>query len=111
MAQDYLERGCDAVMIARAALGNPWIFKEFIAKSEGKIYIPPTDEEVIEVCLKHAKGLMELNGEKAAMVEMRSHAVWYFKNLKNSKSYRLQLVKVNTFAELEEICKAYLNEI
>ena len=110
MAKAYLDKGCDAVMVARASLGNPWIFKELIAKYEGRTYIPPTDQEIIDVCLKHAKGLVKLNGEKSAMVEMRSHAVWYFKNLKNSKSYRLQLVNINTLADLEDICQAYLNE-
>lgn len=107
-ALDYLNRGCDAVMIGRAALGNPWIFKELNAKYQGIEYVPPTDEEIIDVLLLHAEKLIELNGEKSAMVEMRSHAVWYFKHLKNSKQYRLQLVNINSYQELKDICMMYL---
>ena len=109
-AFDYLNRGCDAVMIGRAALGNPWIFKKLIAEYHHLEYIEPTPKEIIDVLLLHAKRLIELNGEKSAIVEMRTHAVWYFKKLKNSKQYRLRLVNINTYDELLNICNEYLQQ-
>lgn len=109
-AFDYLNRGCDAVMIGRAALGNPWIFKKLIAEYHHLEYIEPTPKEIIDVLLLHAKRLIELNGEKSAIVEMRTHAVWYFKKLKNSKQYRLRLVNINTYDELLNICNEYLQK-
>lgn len=109
-AFDYLNRGCDAVMIGRAALGNPWIFKKLIAEYHHLEYIEPTPKEIIDVLLLHAKRLIELNGEKSAIVEMRTHAVWYFKKLKNSKQYRLRLVNINIYDELLNICNEYLQK-
>lgn len=109
-AFDYLNRGCDAVMIGRAALGNPWIFKKLIAEYYHLEYIEPTPKEIIDVLLLHAKRLIELNGERSAIVEMRTHAVWYFKKLKNSKQYRLRLVNINTYDELLNICNEYLQK-
>ena len=104
-----LDLGCDAVMIGRSALGNPWIFKKLGAELNGEIYTEPTKEEVISVLLEHAKGLIEESSEKSAMSQMRTHAVWYFKRLPNSKPYRIRLVGINTLQDLEEICNDYLN--
>lgn len=105
-----LDMGCDAVMIGRAALGNPWIFEKIRKELNGEIYIEPTKEEVIDVLLEHARGLIEISSEKAALVEMRTHAVWYFKKLPHSKEYRLRLVNISTYKELEDICNEYLEK-
>ena len=108
-AKRMLDMGCDAVMIGRASLGNPWIFKKISAELNGDIYIPPTNEEIIATLLEHATNLMAITTEHAGIVEMRTHAVWYFKQLKNAKSYRLRLVNINTYDELKAICDEYLN--
>ena len=110
-AKRMLDMGCDAVMIGRAALGNPWIFKKISAELNGDIYIPPTNEEVIDTLLEHARNLMAITTEHAGIVEMRTHSVWYFKQLKNAKSYRLRLVNINTYEELKAICDEYLQSI
>ncbi len=104
----YLDAGCDAVMIGRAALGNPWIFDQINKELKGIEFIPPTKEEIIETLLLHATRLIELTNEHVAMVEMRTHAVWYFKRLPNSKQYRLRLINVSNFEELKKICTEYL---
>ena len=106
----YLEMGCDAVMIGRAALGNPWIFEKIKKELNGEIYEEPSIEEIIDTVLLHAQRLIELTCEKVAMVEMRTHAVWYFKKLPNSKKYRLKLVSVSSYEELKHICDEYLQE-
>lgn len=109
-AKRYFDVGCDAVMIGRAALGNPWIFDKLNKELNGEKYIEPTDLEVIDTLLEHARRLKEISSEKAAMTEMRTHAVWYFKRLPNSKSYRLRLVNISTFKDLEAICEEYKKE-
>ena len=73
--------GCDAVMIGRSALGNPWIFKEMNEYFEhGNIY-KPTPNDVLEMIERHAIDLIALKGEKNAMIEMRGHGAWYLKRL------------------------------
>ena len=107
-AKRMLDMGCDAVMIGRASLGNPWIFKKISAELNGDIYIPPTSKEIIDTLLEHARNLMAITTEHAGIVEMRTHAVWYFKQLKNTKQYRLRLVNINNYDELKAICDEYL---
>ena len=110
-AKRMLDMGCNAVMIGRAALGNPWIFKQISTELNGDIYIPPTPQEIIDTLLEHARNLMAITTEHAGIVEMRTHSVWYFKQLKNAKSYRLRLVNINTYEELKAICDEYLQSI
>ena len=104
-----LDLGVDAVMIGRSTLGNPWIFNKINCELEGKEYIAPSKEEVINTVLEHAKNLLELVPEHVAIIEMRTHAVWYFKQLPNSKPFRLKLVHIKTYQDLESICIDYLN--
>lgn len=98
--------GCDAFMIGRAALGNPWIFEEMMGK---EVHLTPSD--VILMMLEHARRLCVLYGEKRAMVEMRTHAAWYFKMIRGTKEYRKRVVLIKTYKELEEICQSYLLSI
>ena len=102
------ETGVDAVMIGRAALGNPWLIKQVVQSLEtGVIIEEPTYQEKIAQCLSHAKKLMEIEPEKVAMFQMRGHAPWYIKGLKSSASVKNELSKINTFEELETILKDY----
>lgn len=102
------ETGVDAVMIGRAALGNPWLIKQVVQSLEtGVIIEEPTYQEKIAQCLSHAKKLMEIEPEKVAMFQMRGHAPWYIKGLKSSARVKNELSKINTFEELETILKAY----
>jgi nifR3 family TIM-barrel protein len=103
-----LDLGVDAVMIGRATLGNPWIFDKINKELQGLEFKEPTKEEIIETVLEHAKSLLELVPEHVAIIEMRTHAVWYFKQLPNSKQHRLKLVQIKTYKDLETICLDYL---
>lgn len=106
--------GCDAVMIGRAALGNPWLIKQVCDSLDGEEDVKePTYHEKIEWCLMHAKRLMKIESERIAMSQMRGHAPWYIKGLKNSAKVKNELARVNTYVELENILKKYekfLNE-
>ena len=102
------ETGCDAIMIGRAALGNPWLIKQVVESLEHGTDIPePTYKEKIAWCLTHAKRLMTIEPERIAMSQMRGHAPWYIKGLKNSSAVKNELSKVNTYEELEKILKDY----
>lgn len=106
------QTGCDAVMIGRAALGNPWLIKQVCDSFNGiKDVKEPTYHEKIEWCLMHAKRLMKIEPERIAISQMRGHAPWYIKGLKNSSKVKNELAKVNSFAELEKILKDYENEL
>lgn len=105
----------DAVMIGRAALGNPWLIKQVVESLKtGEEILEPTYQEKIAQCLAHAKKLMEIEPEKVAMFQMRGHAPWYIKGLKSSARVKNELSKIDTYEQLETILaeyKLYLDEI
>ena len=101
--QNMLDTGVDFVMVGRASLGNPWIFKEFNAYLNNEEFTPPTDEEKIRFLLSHLEKLVNLKGEKIAILEMRSLAAWYVKGMKNNKEFKLKLVNIKTIEEFKNI--------
>ena len=102
------ETGCDAVMIGRAALGNPWLIKQTVEYIEHGILLDePSTDEKIDQCLQHAERLLRVEGEKNAIRQMRGHAPWYIKGLKSASQVKNCLSKVNTYQELEQILEAY----
>lgn len=106
----FNETSCDAIMIGRAACGNPWIFNEINTfLNTGTIIERPTKEQIIETMLEHTKRLITLKGEHVALVEMRTHAAWYLKQLIGTKMYKPLVVSVKTFQELEQLGKEIIN--
>ncbi len=98
------QTGCDAVMIGRAAMGNPFLFANIKAYLEsGAEAVEPTSEEKIATARWHAAELCELKGERTAMQEMRKHASWYTKGMPESARLRDRLCRVDTLAQLDEI--------
>ncbi|MBP1743380.1 MAG: putative TIM-barrel protein, nifR3 family [Firmicutes bacterium] len=75
--------GCDAVMIGRGAMGNPWIFTQILQLNNGEEVRFPTPEERIDVILEHYKRAIQCLGENRAVREMRKHIAWYVKGLRN----------------------------
>lgn len=104
------ETGVDAIMVGRASLGNPWIFDEINKGFNNELIIKPTKEEIIETLLLHARTLMASKGEHVAMIEMRTHAGWYLKQIPGTKQYRPLIVSVKTMQELEDICNQVLKK-
>jgi len=100
--------GVDGLMIGRAAIGYPWIFKEIhhYVKT-GELLPPPSIEERVEVCRKHLKRSVEWKGNIVGINEMRRHYANYLKGLPNIKEYRGKLV---TLKDINEIY-AVLNDI
>ena len=104
----FEETGVDAVMIGRAALGNPWLIKQVVESLKTDEILPePTYQEKIAQCLAHAQRLLKIEPEKVAMFQMRGHAPWYIKGLKSSARVKNELSKINTYQELETILLEY----
>lgn len=102
------ETGCDAVMVGRAALGNPWIIKQMVEYVENGVLLEePTANEKIDQCLEHAQRLTLVEGEKNAIRQMRGHAPWYIKGLKSASQVKNRLSKIETYPELVDILEAY----
>jgi nifR3 family TIM-barrel protein len=100
--------GVDGVMIGRAAIGYPWIFREIKHYLQTGDMLPlPTIEERVEVCRTHAHKSIEWKGEIVGILEMRRHYSNYLKGLPHVKDFRNRLVTVKTLAEVDEI----LNEV
>ncbi len=103
--------GCDAVMIGRGALGNPWIFREINAYlKDGTVFEKPTHEELKEMMIQHLDSLVELKGERTAVLEMRSHGTWYLKGIEHASHLRKQLSQARTRDEFKMYVEAFFNE-
>lgn len=111
-AQHMLEyTGCDAVMIGRASLGNPWIFREINAYLNNEVAPVRTYEEVRLLMRRHFDDLAKLKGEHTACLEMRSHGPWYLKGLPNASQVRSKLARTQTRDEFMENLEAYFDEV
>jgi tRNA-dihydrouridine synthase B len=116
-AYEYRNRyGIDGIMIGRAAIGYPWIFREtkhFFAT--GEMLGPPTLEERINVTKKHFTRSIEWKGERVGIAEMRRHYTNYFRDLPGIKTFRARLVTAPSAAEIyeifDEIIETYTDEM
>ena len=104
--------GCDAVLIARAAQGNPWIFKRTVHYLEtGELLPEPTFEERIPVILKHAKLLEAYKGEYVGMREMRSHLTSYVRGVHGAADLRRTLTSIETYEDIERLLDECLKRL
>jgi len=96
------ETGCDAVMIGRGYLGNPWLIKQAVAFLDDGSKIPlPSLDERLGMLIYHAEQLIDLYEDEVMSIrEMRSHFAWYIKGTKNSNQFKVSVNNVNTLAEL-----------
>ena len=99
--------GCDGVLIARGALGNPWIFKQWNAIAEGKEPCIVTIEERIRVVKRHLELHLEQHGPQA-VTTFRKHLAWYFKSIPNVKKYRDAMMTAKNREELETVLDSIL---
>ena len=103
------ETGCDAIAIARGALGNPFLFRELNAYfDENKVIDRPDNKEIYNTILWHHKLLLDLKGEHLALLEMRSHVAWYIKGMPGSAKIKDLCNRQVSFDEVIKILKEYL---
>ncbi len=103
-AKMLLETGCDGVMVARAAEGNPWIFREILHYLRtGEELQRPSAEEICAMILRHTELLTKLKGEHLALLEMRKHAAWYLKGVPGAADLRRRISSITSAEELGEL--------
>ena len=112
-AKNVLEyTGCDAIMIGRGVLGNPWLMQEVVTYlNTGEIISKPTYEDKINMCFHHLEYLMKIKNEKVAVLEMRSHCAWYIKGMPGAQSVKGEIFKAKTSEELKKTLDNYLKEL
>lgn len=102
------ETGVDAVMIGREALGNPWMIYRTVHYLEtGELMPEPHISEKMKVATLHLDRLIELKGEKVAVMEMRKHASWYLKGIRGNGKARKLINQAETRDELVDILKSF----
>ncbi len=105
------ETGCDGIMVARGAQGNPWIFRQIKAYLEEGVLLPkPQLDEVIAMILRHAKIHVDFVGEYAGIREMRKHVAWYATGFKRASKLRNAVNEVETMDDLKQLLDRYYAE-
>ncbi len=109
--EDYIKwkeyTKCDAIMIGRGVIGNPFLIHEILAYENKEVYIKPTSEERLKMCLNHAQSLIELKDERIAMKQMRGIAPWYLSGLPFSSRVKNSCSSIKTYEELENLINEY----
>lgn len=101
--------GCDAVMIGRGAIGNPWIFSEIRARLDGRRYTPPGVRERVEVMRTHVRREVEADGEPHGVVTSRKVMAAYVKRLPGARELRGAMMRITRLEPLEALFLAYLD--
>ena len=104
--------GCDAVMIGRGVLGNPWLIKECVSYLDSGIIPPkPSAREKIEMLKRHYQLLVDSTSEKQAILEIRTHALWYIKGMPKSAYIKNEICKTKNSEDLFKILNDYLGDL
>lgn len=104
--------GCDAVMIGRGVLGNPWLIKESVSYLDSGIIPPkPSAREKIEMLKRHYQLLVDSTSEKQAILEIRTHALWYIKGMPKSAYIKNEICKTKNSEDLFKILNDYLGDL
>ena len=100
--------GCDGLMIARGAMGNPFLFEEIICRLEGREYTPPTIEKRLGVAMEQIRLMIGYKGEYTAIMEARKHLAWYIQGQKGAAMTRDLINRASSLEEIEEIINGFL---
>ena len=102
------ETGCDAIMIGRGVLGNPWLIRDTVALLDGKKdFEEITPVEKIDMCIKHLKLLGELKNEKVAVLEIRNHIAWYLKGVDGSNQLKNNIYQMTSLCDILHMLEVF----
>ena len=107
----FEQTNVDGIMVGRAALGNPWIFRDIIDYLSGKPIKPVSNEEKLKTILQHIKLAVKQKGETIAIKEMRKHISSYIKNLKEASKLRERVNQIETKDLLVQCLKEYFKQL
>ncbi|AKN33018.1 TIM barrel oxidoreductase NifR3 [Clostridium carboxidivorans P7] len=102
---------CDAIMIGRGAMGNPWIFNQIDEKIKNINVTYPSEEDRIDMCMEHYRRAISYEGEAKAVREMRKHVGWYLKGLSNNKEIKDAVNYEKSSEKVISILKEYKSYI
>lgn len=110
-AVDMIDQtGCDLIMIGRASMGAPWIFKRVDSVLRGNQDSgDPNRREKIDVCLRFARLMIEDFGERSACFKMRKHLTWFTRGWKNITRYRPEMFSIETYDDIVRLFDRYLS--
>lgn len=102
---------CDGIVVARGAMGNPWIFKQIERKLKGEDDLIITHKDRVEMCLRHYELAIKYDGEYKAVREMRKHASWYIKGLPGCTDIKNHMNTLDNSEEVIEILRKYRDKL
>jgi tRNA-dihydrouridine synthase len=105
------ETNCDAVMIGRAAIANPWIFSQIMSLLKGDNYVSIEMRQRFEGMIHYLKSSVEYLGEERACKMMRSRLGWFAKGLPGSSHFRKSLTRMSTQVQILDLIKSYMDEL
>jgi len=103
--------GCDAVMIGRSAIGNPWIFGEINAAIDGREYTPPSLRDRVAGLVSHIRSSVRNDGEPFGVITTRRVMAAYLKHVPNARGIRARMMTSTRLAEVEEVLETFLARI
>ena len=113
--QSYLRMremtGCDAVMIGRSAIGNPWVFGEIKAAIDGREYTPPNLRDRVTGLVCHVRSSVRNDGEPFGVIAARRVMAAYLKHVPNARDIRARMMTFTRLAEIEEVLEGFLTRI
>ena len=102
---------CDAVMIGRGLLGNPWLIKNSLLYLDNKDLIEVSPKDKIDMILKHIDYLKDFKSDKLISLEIRNHIAYYLKGISGSKEVKNKIFKINNLDEIFKLLKEYREEL
>lgn len=105
------QTGCDGIMIARGALGEPWLFSEIKAHLEGDTYTPPTPTDRLDTAKRHLFMMLDDKPERRALAEAKKHVAWYIKDIRGAAAARDAVMCAETPAAMAAVLDELKNNI
>lgn len=103
----FKETGCDGVMIARAGVGQPWLYRAIETEAQGKTFIPPSIEQRGQWLLEHIQGLIDMDGEKLAILQSRKLAKYYARQMPRAKQFVEGSQRAETLSEVQQLIQDF----
>ena len=105
------ETGCDAIMIGRGVLGNPWLIEQTVAYLNGDLVSQPNRLDRVDMCIKHLNYLSDVKDEKVARLEIRNHIGWYFKGLVGANEIKNKVYQCDSIHDIMQVLMSYREEL
>ena len=105
------ETGCDAIMIGRSVLGNPWLIEQTVAYLNGDLVSQPNRLDRVDMCIKHLNYLSDVKDEKVARLEIRNHIGWYFKGLPGANEIKNKVYQCDSIHDIMQVLMSYREEL